>query len=177
MLKIKGNEIREPKFTNSFNRRAVKIQNNIFSTLRKLGVSRDDSTVSMENFSQLKKSAFAEWWFEGRNLKYTYSLMPKFIDNLYVIDKILEIEVNKLLENEISLNEFQREFSEDDDLGEQLIEARKTLNVSEDEVDFDVISKSYKVLARKYHPDMSEGNHFLFQKINAAHKLIMKELM
>lgn len=176
MLKIKGNEIKKPNFTSSFSRRSIKIQNNIFSTLKQLGVSRDYIEVSMQNMPQLKNKAFVKWWFEGRNLKYTYSLMNKFIDNLYVIDKILEIEINKLIENEITLDQFQREFSEDADLEKQLIKARKILNVAEDENDFEVIAKSYKTLARKYHPDMSSGDHVMFQKINAAHKLIQKEL-
>ena len=44
------------------------------------------------------------------------------------------------------------------------------------ENDFEVISKKYKELAKNCHPDMPEGDHVLFQKINAAHKLIKKEL-
>ena len=39
------------------------------------------------------------------------------------------------------------------------------------------IKKAYRELAKKYHPDMPEGNHVMFQKINGAHKLIQKELM
>jgi hypothetical protein len=102
--------------------------------------------------------------------------MPRFVENLYIIDKVLKIEVEKLISGEINTDQFCREFSEDDDLSEQLIEARKTLGVSETEKDFELISKKYKDLARTHHPDMPEGDHELFQKINSAHKLIKKEL-
>lgn len=176
MLKIKGNEIEEPHFRDSFDRRAVKIQNSIVETLKCLGLERDDINVTMERNARLKAPASVSWYFEGRNMKYSYSLMSKFIENLYIVDKVLELEVEKLLEEEITLDQFQREFDEDDDLSDHLIDARKLLGVDEKETDFELISKKYKELAKKHHPDMSDGDHEMFQKINAAHKLIKKEL-
>ena len=103
--------------------------------------------------------------------------MSKYVENLAIVDKVLKIQVEKLLSKEITLDEFKQEFSEDDDLSEQLVEARKTLYIDENEKDFEVISKKYKDLAKKYHPDMQDGDNLMFQKINAAHKLIQKELM
>ncbi|MBU3923672.1 MAG: J domain-containing protein [Nanoarchaeota archaeon] len=175
MVKIKGNEIEEPSISDSFDRRAVKIANGIMATLKLLGIERDNVEIPMERNARLKAPASVEWYFEGRNLKYTYNLMPKFIENLYIVDKVLGLEVGKLLDEEISLEEFQREFSEDDDLGEQLVSAREVLGVGVEEKDFGVISKRYKDLAREYHPDVG-GKHEEFLKINAAHKLIRKEL-
>jgi len=177
MIKIKGNEIAKPVIRDSFYRRAVKFQNNIVATLRLLGVDRDSTEIPVEKNSQMKKKASASWYFEGHNLKYSYSLMPKFVENLYIIDQVLALEVEKLLNNEITLDQFQREFSEDDDLDNQLLDARKVLGVEETETNFETISKNYKDLAKKHHPDMSGGDHKMFQKINAAHKLIKKELM
>lgn len=176
MIKIKGNEIDEPNIKNSFDRRAIKIQNNIINTLKRLGIKRDNVEMEMERNTRLKAPASVSWYFEGRNLKYSYALMPKFIENLYIINKVLALEVDKLLNNEITLDQFQREFSEEDNLEDQLIEARKTLGVEANKTNFEVINKKYKKLARKYHPDMSSGDHEMFQKINAAHKLIKKEL-
>lgn len=176
MVKIKGNEIEAPRINSSFDRKAVQIQNNIVETLKKLGIDRDNVRIPMERIAQRKAPASVAWWFEGRNLKYSYSLMPKFVENLYIIDKVLKIEVAKLLSGEIIFDQFAREFSEDDDLTSQLAEARKTLGVNADEKDFELISKKYKELAKNCHPDMPEGDHVLFQKINAAHKLIKKEL-
>ena len=176
MVKIKGQEIEAPSIRASFGRKAVQIQNNIVQTLRALEIPRDSVHIEMEILAQKKAPATVSWYFEGRNLQYSYSLMPSFVENLYIIDKVLRIEVERLLSKEITIDQFSREFSESDDLSKDLIEARKTLGVSETETDFEVISKKYKDLAKKYHPDMPTGNHDMFQKINAAHKLIKKEL-
>ncbi|MDP2628344.1 MAG: J domain-containing protein, partial [Nanoarchaeota archaeon] len=91
-------------------------------------------------------------------------------------DQVLKIEVKRLVSGEITADQFKNEFLEDDELDEKLVEARKTLGVHEGEKDFELISKKYKDLAKKHHPDMPDGDHEEFQKINAAHKLIKKEL-
>jgi len=177
MIKIKGNEIIEPRITNSFDRRAIQLQNSIMNTLKLLGINRDYVDVPMEKMVRQSAQASVSWYFADRNLKYSYALMPTFIENLYIIDKVLRFEVEKLITEEITLDQFSHEFSEDDDLSKQLLEARKTLEVEPNEKDFELISKKYKELARKHHPDMPDGDHEMFQKINAAHKLIKKELM
>lgn len=177
IIKIKGNEIEAPHIENSFDRRALQLKNNIIETLGLLGLERWDTEIKLEKIARRKAPASALFYFDGRNLKYSYSLMPKFVENLAVIDKILKIEIEKLIAQEITLDEFKQEFSEDDDLNEQLADARETLGVDKEEKDFEVISKKYKNLAKKYHPDMPEGDNRMFQKINGAHKLIQKELM
>ncbi len=176
MVKVKGNEIEIPVFSGAYDRRAVQIQNRIMATLKRLGIDRDNVELKMERNARLKARALVAWWFEGRNLSFSYNLCGKFIENLFVVDKVLLTEVDRLIEGEISLDEFHREFADDDKMDDKLVDARKILGVSESENDFELISKKYKVLARKYHPDMSEGNQEMFQKINAAHKLIRKEL-
>jgi len=176
MVKVKGNDIEVPVFRDSFDRRAVQVQNRIVATLKLLGVDRDNVEVEMEKNARLKAKALVAWYFEGRNLKYSYSLCGKFIENLYVVDRVLEIEVARLVNNEITLDDFQREFADEEGLDERLIDARRILGVSEDESDFEVISRNYKNLSRKFHPDMEGGDHEKFQMINVAHKLIRKEL-
>ena len=176
MVLIKGHEIVAPVIRDSFGRRAVQIENNIILNLKQIGVERHMITIPMQTIAQKKFPASITWYFNGRNLKYSYGLMSKFVENLAIIEKILKIEVSRLLTKEILEDDFVREFSEDDDLVEQRIEARKTLCVKPDEMDFEVITKNYKLLAKKYHPDMPQGDHESFQKINAAHKLRKKEL-
>ena len=177
MIKIKGHEIPKPKITDSFGRRALQMQSHIIENLKEIGVDKDYIKVSMETFATQNLPASVSWYFEGRNFKYTYSLMPRFVENLYFIEKVLKLEIEKLISGEITLEEFAREFSEDDDIKDQLKEARKTLGVDENEKDFEVITKSYKKLARQYHPDMAGGDNEKFQEINLAHKLLQKELM
>ncbi len=176
MVRIKGNEIETPSINGSFERKAVQIQNNIISTLKLLGIGRDDIDITLEKNPQKKLPASISWYFNDRKFRYSYSQMPRFVENLSIIDKVLRIEVDKLLVDNITFEEFAREFSEDDDLPEQLLEARKLLGVEATETDFELINKKYKELAKKHHPDLPGGNHEKFQEINAAHKLIKKEL-
>jgi len=176
VVKVKGNEIEVPVFVTQFDRRAVQIQNRIMATLKQLNVDRDNADMKMERNARLKAKASVGWWFEGRNLRCSYGLCGKFIENLFVVDKVLAREVDRLFAKEITLDEFHREFADDDKVDEKLIAARKTLGVEGDCEDFEEISKNYKKLAKKYHPDMSDGDEVRFQEINAAHKLIRKEL-
>ena len=136
MVFIKGHEIEPPRISNSFDRRALQLENSITSNLRQIGVERHQIKVNMQKMAQRKHLASVKWYFNGHNLQYSYALMPKFVENLFIIDKILKIEVERLVSKEIIADDFIREFSEDDDLTEQRIEARKTLCVKEDEMDF-----------------------------------------
>lgn len=176
MIRIKGHEIETPNIRDSFGRRAVQLQNSIILTLKPLGIERDYIRIPMEKLAQKKAPASVSFYFEGRNIKYSYALMSRFVENLFIIDSVLKIEVNRLLTREITVDDFIREFSEDDDLSEQRLEARETLGVKSDEVNLELINKNYKDLAKKYHPDMPDGDHKMFQKINVAHKLLKKEL-
>lgn len=173
---IKGNDIAAPNISSSFDRKAVQFKNNIIFTLKGLGTDSHNVHITLETNARKKAPAKVSWYFDGRNLKYSYGLMPKFVDNLYIIDQLLKIEVKRLITKEITADEFSREFSQDDDFSQQLVDARKLLGVDEGETDFELISKKYKDLARQYHPDMPQGDHVMFQKINSAHKLIKKEL-
>ena len=176
MVLIKGHEIALPNIKDSFNRRAIQIENSIISMLKPLGVERHSINIPMQILAQKKHLATVSWYFGGRNLKYSYGLMSKFVENLAIIERVLRIEIGRLLSKEILIDDFVREFTEDDDLHEQRKEARITLCVKPDEMNFEVISKNYKLLAKKYHPDMPDGDHECFQRINAAHKLLKKEL-
>ncbi|MEK6927360.1 MAG: J domain-containing protein [Nanoarchaeota archaeon] len=177
MVLIKGHEIAPPTIRDSFNRRATQIENSIVGILKKLGVERHSIDIPRQIVAQKKHPATVSWYFEGRNLKYSYGLRSKFVENLSIIEKVLRIEVERLISKEILTDDFVREFTEDDDLHEQRKEARVTLCVKPDEMDFEVITKNYKLLAKKYHPDMPNGDHECFQRINAAHKVLKKELM
>ena len=55
-------------------------------------------------------------------------------------------------------------------------EAREILGVEENVLDMAHIDKKYKTLAKKYHPDMPDGDLEMFKKINNAHKLLKREL-
>ncbi len=176
MVLVKGHDIVLSPIRDSFGRRATQIENKIVAILKPLGVERHSIDIPMQVLAQRKMPASVSWYFEGRNLKYSYGLMPKFVENLAMVERVLHLEVARLLSKEILVDDFVREFTEDEDVVAQRAEARKTLCVKPDEMDIEVINKNYKLLAKKYHPDMPDGDHECFQRINMAHKLLKKEL-
>ena len=175
-LKIKGHEFNALIAKDSFHRRAVQYRNKIIDTLRKIGLTEDDADVPVEAAAMKKAPASATWYFEGYHLHYSYQASGKFVDNLYVVFKIIELEVNALLNEERTINEFISEFSEDKDVKKQRDEARDVLGVSHDTIDLDLIDRKYKELAKAHHPDMLNGNVDKFKAINRAHKILRREL-
>ena len=175
-LKIKGHEFNAVIAKDSFHRRAVQYRNKIIDTLRKIGLTEDDVEIPVEAASMKKAPASATWYFEGYHLHYSYQASGKFVDNLYVVFKMIELEVNALLNEEMTINEFVSEFSEDKDVKKQREGARDLLGVSHDTTDLDLIDKKYKELAKEHHPDMPNGDISKFKAINRAHKMLRREL-
>ena len=175
-LKAKGYDIQVPTIKDSHYRRAVRFANKISFALHRLGLIEDDVDIEIEKVCIKRIPAKATWYFNGQNMEYSYGQARNFVENLYVVSRIIELEVEKLVNEEISLDDFTNMFTEDTDVEEQRKEARKVLGVSEEEMDLEVISKAYKQLAKTHHPDMDAGNHDLFKKINKAHKMLKREL-
>ena len=175
-IKIKGHEFDAIAVKDSFQRRAVQFRNKIVDTLSKIGLTEDDSDIPIDTLTIKKAPAFASWYFNGYKLHYSYQGADRFVDNLYIVFKIIEIEVDELLNEKKTVDEFIREFSEDDDVEKQRKEAREILGVSHDTLDLELIDKKFKALAKEYHPDMPNGDHDKFKAINRAHKILKREL-
>ena len=175
-LKIKGHEFNAVIARDSFHRRAVQYRNKIIDTLRMIGITEDDADVPLEAAAMKKAPASATWYFEGYHLHYSYQASGKFVDNLYVVFKIIELEVNALINEERTINEFISEFSEDKDVKKQREGARNLLGISHDTIDMGIIDKNYKELAKQHHPDMPNGDIDKFKAINRAHKILKREL-
>ena len=175
-MKVKGYEIKEFNMKLASHRKAIQIHNDIIKTLAKIGVPDNDIELEIPRLVILKKEAAVEWWHQGYYLYFSYSQAERFIANLHIISKVLEAGVAEVLNGTKTLNEFCREFSEDDDIGKQRTQARVTLGVASDCKDLGTINRAYKLLAMKHHPDRPEGNHEDFKKINTAHKILKREL-
>ena len=175
-LKIKGHEFSAFTVKDSPSRRAVQFRNNIINSLRKIRISEDDIDVTIEALSSKKSPAQASWYIDGHHLYYSYNGAAKFVENLYVVSKIIELEVDALLKERKTLRDFISEFSEDKDISDKRKEARKSLGVDEDTLDLDIINEKYKSLAKAHHPDMPNGNMEKFKEINNAHKILKREL-
>ena len=175
-IKIKGHEFDAIGVRDSFQRKAVQFRNKIIGTLSNIGLTEDDADIPIDTLAIKKAPAFASWYFNGYKLHYSYQGGNKFVDNLYVVFKVIELEVGELLNEKKTVDEFIREFSEDDDVEAQRKEARETLGVSHDTLDLELIDKKFKALAKEHHPDMPNGDLGKFKAINRAHKILKREL-
>ena len=175
-MKIKGHEINPITVRDSHFRRSQKYQNNIVESLRKLGLTADDVDIKLERVAFKNVPADVVWWIEGHRCHYSYKRSPKYVENLYVISKVIEAEVAQVLSGEKPIVKFCRDFAEEDDVHDERIEARKTLGLADDEMDWKTIDRAYKKLSMKHHPDMENGDNDIFQEVNKAHKVIKREL-
>ncbi len=175
-IKIKGHEIAVLPVRDSFNRRAQQFKNKIIETLRKLGLTEDDIDIDLETSAVKNVPASAAWYMDGHYMHYSYKASKKYVDNLQMVFKVIELEVNALLSGQKTPEEFVHEFSEDKDVEEIRKKARETLGVEHDVLDLAHIDIKYKELAKKYHPDMPDGNVEKFKEINHAHKILRREL-
>ncbi|MBI2107550.1 DnaJ domain-containing protein [Candidatus Woesearchaeota archaeon] len=175
-IKVKGHEFAAVVIKDSFDRRALQYKNKIITTLRKIGLTADDIDVELEANAAKNAPASASWYIDGHHLHFSYKSGRKYVENLYIVLKVIELEANALLAGQRTQEEFIREFSEDKDFEHKRKEARETLGVAPDVLDIKHIDSSYKALAKKYHPDMPGGNAEKFKKINHAHKILKREL-
>ena len=175
-ITIKGHEFDSVSIKDSFHRRAVQSRNKIIDCLRKLGLTEDDADIPVEKVAIKKVPASASWYLEGYHLHFSYSAGNNFAENIYVVFKVIEMEVNLLIEEQKTINEFISDFSEDKDIKEQREWARETLGLEKNELNFESINEKYKSLAKESHPDMPGGDVAKFKEINRAHKILKREL-
>ncbi len=172
---LRGHEFNELVIKDSYDRRALQFKNSIIAALQKIGIPENDVEVVLPKIARMKRAASASWYFDGRNMYFSYRSGATFVQNLHVVLKVVEAEVAALLKEEKTVEEFARDFMEDRDVEIQRQEARKILGVEDTCLDIEVINKSYKQLAKQAHPDMG-GDLEKFKEINNAHKMLKREL-
>lgn len=176
-MKIKGCSFRFIPTKDSHNRRATQYENKIVAALNKLGIPSDDIEVSEERHVLQAKPADVTWYFDGYKFYYSYAREQRYVDNLFVVMRVIETQIRALEKEEKTVEEFLTAFKvEHNDLAKERKEARELLGVPEDCHDLDLINKTYKKLAKNAHPDMNGGSHEEFKKLNHAHKVLRKEL-
>lgn len=176
IITVKGHAINAVVAKDSCNRRAQGYANTLITALKKIGITEDDYDLKLENVCMKKAPASVSFYLDGRHLFYSYSRGAKYVDNLFVVLKVIEAEVNDLLNDKITAEEFINTFSEEKDVLNKRKEARALLGVEESH-DLAHINKKYKALAKESHPDMPNGDLENFKKLNNAHKLLKKELL
>lgn len=175
-IKAKGHEFEMFVVKDSSSRRALQFRNAILQSLKKLGLTENQSDIPMERFVLRKCPASATWFFNGHRLYYSYEGALNFVENLYVVSKVIEFEVDAVVDSHKPIEDFVSLFSEDKDVEDQRKEARKVLGIAENSKDLDEINKRYKELARAHHPDKPTGNPEKFKEVNRAHKILKREL-
>ncbi len=175
-IKLKGHEIQQLLIRDSYDRRAVQYRNKIIETLRKIGVTENNVNIELIDSAFRSAPASAAWYLNGQHLYYSYKIARKYVENLYIVFKVIELEVNALLAGKKTMEEFMLEFVEEKDVEEKRKEARTFLGIDHDVIDMNIIDVKYKELAKKNHPDMPTGNTEMFKKINHAHKVLKREL-
>ena len=140
-----------------------------------------------------KKPKGGKWSFDVQNRKpfpkdFKQNYIPKsqtdkyiteakkYVDNLYVVYRVIEFEVADLLEGRKTFEEFLLDFAEKDDVEHTRKEAREILGVEPDVIDMGMIDKRFKNLAKLHQPDMDGGDTEMFKRINNAHKVLKREL-
>jgi hypothetical protein len=176
IVNIKGHEFKAVRAHDSFGRRALQYKNKIISILGKIGVVEDDIYLDLEPIAIKNIQASVTWYDEGYRMYYSYQTANRYVDNLYVVYKVIELEVLDLLEEKKTFEQFLLDFVEKDDVEQMRKEARELLGIEPGELDMDIIDKKYKNLAKKYHPDVDGGDTEMFKKINNAHKILKREL-
>ena len=107
---------------------------------------------------------------------YSHNMQNKFVDNLHVLFKVIEIESNQILSEKKTFDDFISEFMEDSDVDDKRKEARAFFGIDNDLNDFELITKKYKAMAKELHPDMHSGDIEKFKQLNIAHKILKREL-
>lgn len=176
-IQIKGYEFEAVAIKDSFNRRAIQFKNKIIASISRLGITVDDIDIELESNGMKKAPASVSWYFDKQHLHYSHNSQSKYVENLYVVFKVIDFKINELLEEKITLEEFIAEFSEDRDVAKKRKAARAVLGIDEAVNDLKTIDRAYKELAKKHHPDTDTGDAEKFKEINHAHKILRRELM
>lgn len=176
VIKIKSHSIHVIPAKDSFNRRALAYKNRLISTLGKLGVVRDDVDLELEGNCAREAKATVTWYYGGHRMQYECTSEKKYVDNLFIVSKVIENEVGLVLADEKPLEEFINEFVEDEDVDVERKEAREFFGLAHDHKDIEEVNKKYKEMAKTLHPDMPTGDVEKFKKLNHAHKILKREL-
>jgi hypothetical protein len=176
-LRIKGHDINILPVRDTFIRRAAQYRNKIYAAFKSIGIPAESGVeIPEENAPMRKAAASVSWYDDGTHCHYSYGRGSNYAENLQVIMRVLEQEIAAVVEGKKAREQFINDYAEDKDVAGQRAKARMTLGVEEDCTDTKRIDSHYKKLAKEKHPDMPGGSTEAFKKINAAHKVLKREL-
>ena len=152
-----GQTIEALPVKDSFSRRATQFKNKILAAFKNAGISPDQVDIPEERAPMRKAAAIVSWYALGSYCHYSYARRNNYTENLYVVMRLLELELQSVVDGTKTAEDFAKEFAEDC-------------------MDFQQIDLNYKRMAKDAHPDMPNGSTEEFKKINNAHKTLKREL-
>jgi hypothetical protein len=176
LVKVKGYQFNASPIRDSFGRRALQFKNNIIRNLKAVGLTEDDVEIDLEPVAIKNLPASASWYLQGFYLHYSYRKCTKYVENLFIVSKIIEFEVKAVVEGKKTIDQFIADFNEEYDVAEERKKARDYLGVDLDSTDLDDINVKYKKMAKSLHPDMPNGDLEKFKELNKMHKILRREL-
>jgi hypothetical protein len=176
IVRIKNHNISFIPTKDSFNRRALQYKNKLIKSLEKIGIKREDVELELDNNCGKREKAFVTWYFNGFKLYYEMSQKIRFVDNLFIVSRVIEEEVNLVLSDKKPIEEFISEFAEKDEVHDERKAAREFFGLTHDHKDINEINQKYKMLAKNLHPDTPTGDVEKFKELNNHHKILKREL-
>ncbi len=175
-IRVRELEFNLPEIRDSYDRRAILFKNNIIESLKKIGLADYQNDIKVPQNARIAASASASWYYEGYFMHYSCNSQTKYIENFFIVSKVIEIKVKELVEKHTTVQDFISYFTEEKDIKKTRNGARKDLGLPEDCSDMTLITKTYKQLAKTHHPDTNDGNETEFKKINSAYQILKREL-
>ncbi len=175
-IRVRELEFNLPEIRDSYDRRAILFKNNIIESLKKIGLQDYQSEIELPGNARIAAPASASWYFEGYFMHYSCNSQAKYIENLFIVSKVIELKVKELVEKHTTFQDFISYFTEEKDIAKTRKSARSDLGLPEDCRDMALITKTYKQLAKQHHPDANDGSDAEFKKINNAYQILRREL-
>src|SRR3989338_3245097 len=97
VIKVKGYEFAVAATNDSFDRRALQYKNKIITAFGRIGLSEDDVEIKVKPVAFKSAPASASWYLNGNYVHYSYKSARKYVENLYVGLKVIELEVDAWL--------------------------------------------------------------------------------
>ncbi len=175
-IKIRGHDYQINLTRDSFNRRSIQYGNKIVEKFKLIGLTVDDIEIKQERLAIKRAPAKVSWWIDDHHCHFSFNKMSKFVDNLLVVFKVIDFNVDELVAGNISLEEFIGSFRESDGFDEKRTKAREFFGLEEDHIDLEMVNKKYRSLSKTLHPDMPTGDVIKFKELNEHHKTLKREL-
>ena len=123
-ITVKGHEFKSFNPRDCNTRRAIQYKNSIIAAFKKIGAHEDDVEVPVAAIAIKRMQASVQVYLDGEYIYFSYN-KSKFGENIYVVCKVIEAEVQQILEGTKTKQQFIDEYMEDFDIEKKRKEANR----------------------------------------------------